>query len=120
MFAHDLHVALAFASGAAMVVVAVEGAVRLVRASPPSRFASGSMVGALFVVGMAAAAGLAMLVRGERPQEGLHYVYAVLAFGLVPTADSLAVRGTPRHRGLARLLGALLSLGVILRLFATG
>jgi hypothetical protein len=35
--------------------------------------------------------GLALLLDGRRPKEWLHLVYALLAFGLVPLADSLAV-----------------------------
>jgi hypothetical protein len=70
--------------------------------------------------GMTAAGGLAMLVRGERPRESLHLVYAALAFALLPLGDSLAARAQPRRRAMARLLAAVLTLGVIARLFATG
>jgi hypothetical protein len=120
MFAHDLHLLLAFASLTAMAVVAGEGAVRLVRARPPGRVASAGsgVVGVL--LGMTAAGGLALLLGGQRPTEWLHLVYALLAFGLVPLADSLAAQASPRRRAVARLLGALVALVVLARLFATG
>ncbi len=71
-------------------------------------------------VGVTAAGGLAMLARGERPREFLHYVYAALAFGLIPIGDSLAARASPRRRAAARFLAVLVALGVVTRLFATG
>jgi hypothetical protein len=40
--------------------------------------------------------------------------------GLVPLADALTARAKPRRRALARLLGALVAVVVIVRLFATG
>jgi hypothetical protein len=40
--------------------------------------------------------------------------------GLVPLADSLATKAGLRRRALARLLGALVAVGVMVRLFTTG
>jgi hypothetical protein len=120
VFARDLHVTLALASLAAMVVVAGEGAVRLVRASPPGKMAAVGLGVVLVLLGMTTAGGLALLVGGQRPKELLHLVYTVLALGLVPLADALVAQATPRRRALARLLGGLVALGVIARLFATG
>jgi hypothetical protein len=120
MFAHDLHVALAWAAGLSMLALAGEAGVRAARGRGPGRAAGASLGLTLILLGMSAAAGLAMLVRSERPREVLHLFYAVLAFGLVPVADALAVRASARGRAMARLVGALLALGVIVRLFATG
>jgi hypothetical protein len=120
MFAHDLHLTLAFASMAAMAVIAAEGAVRLVRARPPGRVAAVGSGTVVVLLGMTAAGGLALLLGGQRPKEWLHLVYALLAFALVPLADSLAAQATPRRRAVARLLGALVALAVLARLFATG
>lgn len=61
-----------------------------------------------------------MLARGQRPTESLHFVYAALAFGLIPFGHSLTVHAKPRRRAGARLVSALVVLGVIARLFATG
>ncbi len=120
MFAHDLHVTLALASLAAILVVAGEGAVRLVSARPPGRAAAASSGAVAILLGMTAAGGLALLAGGQRPKEFLHLVYALLALGLVPLADALAAQASPRRRALARLGGALVAAGVIARLFATG
>jgi hypothetical protein len=100
--------------------VAGEGAVRLVSARPPGRLAAAGSGAVAILVGMAAAGGLALLLGGHRPTERLHLVYALLALGLVPLADSLTAQASPRRRALARLLGALVAVGVIMRLFATG
>jgi hypothetical protein len=120
VFAHDVHLALALASLAVMLLVAGEGAVRLVRPRPPGRVASVGSGVVLVLVAMTAAGGLALLLGGQRPREWLHLVYALLAFAMVPLADSLAAKASPRRRALARLLGALVAMGVIARLFATG
>jgi hypothetical protein len=120
VFAHDLHVLLALASLAVVGLVAVEGAVRLVRARPPGRAAAAGSGGVAILLGMTIAGGLALLAGGHRPKEWLHLVYALLALGLVPLADNLAAQGSPRRRALARLGGALVAAAVIARLFATG
>jgi len=120
VFAHDLHVTLALASIVAMLLVAGEGAVRLVRARPSAKAASVGLGAAAILLGMTVAGGLALLAGGQRPKEFLHLVYALLAFGLVPLADSLAAQASPRRRALARLVGGLVAAGVIARLFATG
>lgn len=120
MFAHDLHVTLALASAAAMLLVAGEGAVRLVRGRPPGRAAAVGWSALVILLGMTAAGGLALLAAGHRPREFLHLLYAVLVLALVPLADALAAQTAPRRRALARLLGALVAVGVIARLFATG
>jgi len=100
--------------------VAAEGAARLVRAQPPGRLASAGSGAVVVLLGMTAAGGLALLLGGRRPTEWLHLVYALLALGLVPLADALAAQASPRRRALARLLGALVAVVVIARLFATG
>jgi hypothetical protein len=120
VFAHDLHLILAFASIAVVAVAAAEGAARLVLARPPGRAAAAGSGMVAILLGMTAAGGLALLAGGQRPREWLHLVYALLAFALVPLADSLAAQATPRRRAVARLFGALVALVVIVRLFATG
>jgi hypothetical protein len=120
VFAHDLHLLLALASLAVMVLVAGEAAVRVVRPRPPGRLAAAGLGAVTILLGMAAAGGLALLLAGRRPAEWLHLLYALLAFGLVPLADSLTTQASPRRQALARLLGALIAAVVILRLFATG
>jgi hypothetical protein len=120
MFARDLHVTLAAASAVALVLAGVEGAVRALAGQSAGRLASATSGLVLVLVGMTGAGGLAMLVQGERPMELLHYVYAVLAFGLIPVVDSITMRLEPRGRGLARLAATMVALVLIARLFATG
>jgi hypothetical protein len=120
MIAHDVHVVLAWATTVALAGVAVEAGLRTARRRGPGTLAEVGLAVTLVFIGMTSAAGLAMLVRGERPSEWLHIVYAILAFGLVPVADSLAAHGPPRAKSLARFGAVLVALGVIVRLFATG
>jgi hypothetical protein len=120
LFAHDLHVSLAVATVMTMAVAAIEAAWRMVTGRPPGRFSSAMSVLTLVVLGMTVAGGLAMLARGERPREFLHFIYAVVAFVLIPFADSVTVRAVPRRRAASRLLAAVVGIGVIARLFGTG
>jgi hypothetical protein len=120
LFAHDLHVSLAVATVVVVAVAAVEAAARIVTGRPPGRIAAAISAITLVVVGMAAAGGLALLARGERPREFLHFIYAAFVFVLLPLGDSLAARADPRRRAVARLLSAVVAVGVITRLFATG
>jgi len=120
LFAPDVHRVLAFLSLLAMGSVAVEGGVRAALDRPAGQWAS-RLTGLLLVlIGLTAAAGLALLVDGYRPRELLHFVYALLAFGIVPAADSISARWPQRRRALARGIGSLVGLGVILRLYGTG
>lgn len=120
MFAHDLHVTLAAVSVAAVAAAGLEGVVRSVRGRPPSRISSFASGVVLVLVGMTAAGGLAMLVRGERPLELLHLVYAGLLLTAFPVAQSLTAGASARARGLVTAVAALICLVLILRLFATG
>jgi hypothetical protein len=120
LFAHDLHVSLAVGTVVAVAVVAIEATARALTGGPPGRFSAAISATLIFVVGMTAAGGLAMIALGERPREFLHFVYAAVAFVLIPIGDSLAARASPRRRAGARFLAALVALGVIARLFATG
>jgi hypothetical protein len=120
MFGRDLHLLLTLATLAAMIVVTGEAVVRLVRGRPPGRFASRSLAVALILMAMAAAGGLALLVSGHRPREWWHVMYAGFALAMIPLADSIALRAPARWKALARLIGALVALEVIVRLFQTG
>jgi hypothetical protein len=120
MFARDLHLLLTIATLVAMVVVTGEAAVRLIRGGPPGRFAARSLAVVLVLVVMAAAGGLALLADGHRPREWWHAMYAGFAFAMIPIADSTTLRAGPRWKALARLIGALIALEVIVRLFQTG
>lgn len=73
---------------------------------------------ALVVIG--AVSGLVMLPAGQRPADGLHLVYAVIAIGLIPLARSFLGRASGRRAALL-LVAAFVVLGVVAyRLFTTG
>ncbi len=120
MFGRDLHLLLTLATLAAIVVVIGEAAVRLVRGRPPGRLAARNLAVVLILVAMASAGGLALLVGGHRPVEWWHLMYAGFAFAMIPLADSITLRASARWKALARLIGALIALEVIVRLFQTG
>jgi hypothetical protein len=120
LFAHDLHASLALATVGVVAGAAIEAGVRLATGRPPGRYAAALSAVILVVIGMTAAAGLALLARGERPLEFLHVVYAALVFVLLPLGDSLTTKSAARRRAGMRLMMALVALGVVARLFATG
>jgi hypothetical protein len=103
-----------------VVVAGLEGALRAVRSHAPGMAAARLEGVVLVAVAMTAAGGLALLLGGSRPHELLHFLYAVLALALLPVATSISARWEPRRRGFATVLGALIALAAVLRLFATG
>jgi hypothetical protein len=121
MFAHDLHFLLGALSAAAILAATVEGAVRIGTGHPAGVAAERTRTTLLFLVGMTAAAGLALLATGHHPKEWVHLVYGVLAFGLIPVADNAATSlSSDRARAVARLGGGVVALVVVTRLFVTG
>ena len=79
-------------------------------------------VQALFLIALVVtiAGGLGLIAGGARPREALQFVYAVVAFGALPVANSLTQRAGPRARGLAAFVATLVILVVMARLFGTG
>jgi hypothetical protein len=116
----QLHQLLAIASALVALVVGLEAAWRAVHRSLPGLHVA-QLEGLLTVVlVVTAAGGLGLLAGGARPRELLHFVYGVIAVGAVPIADSVTRQADPRPRAIATVIGALVSLVVILRLFGTG
>jgi hypothetical protein len=120
MFASDLHLMLGIAIVAALLVVVVDAAIRLIRARRPGRLASWGLMAVLILAGMAAAGGLALLISGHTPRQWWHLMYAGFAFAMIPLADAITLRAGARTKALARLIGGLIALEVIVRLFQTG
>jgi hypothetical protein len=120
MFARDLHVLLTLATLVTVVVAAGEAAVRLMAGRPPGTFAARTLAVVVILVVTAAAGGLALLVGGHRPAEWWHLMYAGFALAMIPLADSIALHAPARWKALARLIGALIAVEVIVRLFQTG
>jgi hypothetical protein len=101
------------------VLVAVEAGWRAWRATPVTRLGE-SLLGILLVaVGVTIAGGLGILVAGGSPREPLHFLYAALAFGAVPVANSLTRDASSRRRAVVTLIGAVVGFVVIVRSFQT-
>ena len=101
-------------------LVALVAGVRAVRGASDGPAARGLEAVLLLLVGLTIAGGLGILVGGGRPREPLHFVYAVVAMGILPTAAAFATRATPRTRAFVMSAGALVTLAVVIRLFGTG
>jgi hypothetical protein len=115
-----LHGLLALGSALVVAFAGVEGVLRTWRDRPPGPLAARATTLVLILLGMTMAGGLGLLLGGRRPHEGLHLLYAPLAFAVLPVADRLSSGTTPRKRGLATVGAAVLGLGLMARLVATG
>ena len=103
-----------------VAAVGAEAAVRAWRARPPGpRVALLGRV-TLLVLVVTSAGGLGILLAGGGPHEPLHLLYAVLAIGSLPVADSLARAAGPRWRAVVTLVAAAVLFVLILRLIQTG
>jgi len=117
----NLHIVLAILTTLSVLGATVEGAVRTIRNTPAGNAAWRTLVAVLISAGVTAVAGVALLISGEHPKEWLHLLYAALAFGLVPFADNASISlPNNRTRGLYRVVGGLVCLVVLTRLFVTG
>lgn len=115
------HVLLAILTTVAIVAATLEGATRIIRNRPAGNAAWRTLVAVLISAGVTALAGIALLISGEHPKEWLHLLYAALAFGLIPFADNASISiSNNRTRGLYRVVGGLVCLIVLTRLFVTG
>jgi hypothetical protein len=103
-----------------IVLIAAEAGWRAWRRSPPGDIADRFEAILLVVLVIAIAGGLGLLVGGARPQELLHFVYAIVVLSALPIAGTLTKEASPRSRGLASVAGALVALVVVARLFGTG
>ena len=103
-----------------IVVAGAEAGWRAWRRVPPSDLTDRLQALLLVLIGVTIAGGLGLLVGGSRPRETLHFVYAILAFAALPVAATLARGASPRTRGVVSLIGALVALVVVARLFGTG
>ena len=116
MFAASLHALLALGTAAAVAVVSV---VALVRRDAARATAKPLAVAILLGVATSAV-GAAMLVLGERPREWLHYLYAGLTLTMLPYA-TVATTRWPRTRRAWTVAGVgLVTLVLVVRLYATG
>lgn len=103
-----------------IVLLGLEAGLRARRRSPPGELADRLEGILLLVLAVAIAGGLGLLVGGARPRELLHFVYAIVVLSALPIAGMLSKEASPRTRGLAGVVGALVALVVVARLFGTG
>jgi hypothetical protein len=66
------------------------------------------------------AGGLGVAAGGGGPANSLHYVYTVVALGLLPLASTFTRGRSARVRAGATLIAAIVALVVVFRLFQTG
>jgi hypothetical protein len=102
------------------VLAGVEAGWRVWRRSPPKDLAERLQSLLLVLLAVTVAGGLGLLVGGGHPQETLHFVYAIVVLGALPIAASLSRRASARAQGIASLIGAVVALIVVARLFGTG
>lgn len=69
---------------------------------------------------LAAIVGLLLLIGGPGPSDPLHLLYGALAVAALPGAALVAAGRPPRERAIVVLIGAVVLLIVVLRLFQTG
>lgn len=116
----QLHVALAYLGIGLAIAVAVDAGWRAWRNRRAGALSERLDALLLIATGVAAAGGLGIYVGGGRPAEGLHFIYAVLVLGAVPIAKSIGGKGSTRRIATARLIGAVVAVVLIARLFQTG
>ena len=103
-----------------LVPVGLEAAWRAWRRAPPAIWAGRLEALLLVALFVTIAGGLGLVAGGGGPREALHFVYAVVAIGALPIANSITRRAGLRVRALATLTAVLVMLIVIVRLFGTG
>ncbi len=75
----------------------------------------------LGVLALTSLVGPALLLSGEQPKDGLHFLYAAAAWLALPIGRVVsASAGSVRSRGVAIAIAALALLGVLVRLYMTG
>jgi hypothetical protein len=114
------HWFLALTSAVVMTLAGLEATRRVLLKRQPGVLATRIAEIVLLLLALTAASGLGMFAAGVHPRKDLHFLYALLALGAIPLANTLGSRGSPRIRGLATVVGALIGLVLIARVFVTG
>jgi hypothetical protein len=103
-----------------VALVGIEAGWRSWRGTPRAGWVERLDQALILILIITSAGGLGLLVAGSGPKEPLHFVYAVLAIGCMPVADTLLRKASPRRRALVTAVAALVALVLIGRLFQTG
>lgn len=93
---------------------------RLVRRAPPAVFAKRLDQAVLLALLVTSAGGLGVVAGGGSPANSLHYVYTVVALGLLPLASTFTRDRSARVRAGATAVAAIVAMVVVLWLFQTG
>ena len=118
MSGQDVHRALAIAIGAVGVGI-LSVSIGWGRFGRPGRLAvDRAIIVALVVMLVALASGAWLFATGLRPSDPLHFLYAAAALVVLPIARFGAAFA--RRRALALAIGAILLMGLVLRLAQTG
>ncbi|GIW20486.1 MAG: hypothetical protein KatS3mg065_0782 [Chloroflexota bacterium] len=116
----DLHTALAGLGavlGAASVLVGIGLAAT---GRGPDRLLLGLLGVLVATLALNGLVGLAQMAQAGPPRESLHLLYGVGAVLAIPLAVGLAVGRPPRRQAVVLTVGAVVVLGLLLRLFQTG
>jgi hypothetical protein len=113
---HEVGALVALGAAALFVATAVVAAWRDVGHEVVRRLALALVV----VFGVVAAIGLAALVSGGSPADGLHLLYGAVLIGAIPLGLSFASEALPRPRSGVLAVAGVAALLIIWRLFSTG
>lgn len=126
VIAHQSNVVLTLHQGFATVFLIYSAAMALwglflyFRGSNPS----GGYLGALAIDGgvglLQGLIGVVLLAQGHRPEDGLHYLYGIVAVITIPAAYFMGSGGSERRDSLIFGLAGLLLVGVAVRGIMTG
>jgi hypothetical protein len=108
------------AYGALIAAAGAEAAWRLVRSVPAQKLAERLDQSVLLALVVTSASGLGVVTGGGAPANSLHYVYTVVALGLLPLASILTRGRSARLRAAATIAASITALIVLLLLFQTG
>lgn len=86
----------------------------------PGTFFLGGVLWLFAAIALAAALGVAMVVSGRQPADGLHVVYGILTLGVLPGAALIASGRNARDRTIVAAVGAIVVVILLARLFQTG
>jgi hypothetical protein len=114
-----IHMALAYVA-TATVVVGIGGSLASMRvASVRMAWFGRFQLLVVALLATTAIAGLTEFASGAEPREGLHFLYAAIAIGVIPLARSF-VPAADRRANVAAAAAFVVLAFVIYRLFATG
>lgn len=102
------------------VLSAAWAAILVVRGAAGGTFFVVNLGWTVVAVLAAALVGGLMLATGSAPSDGLHVLYGVLALAALPGVGLVAAGRPPRQRMVALLIGTIVLLILLLRLFQTG